>query len=186
MNSLVASALPGRVRLRGPVLRQARALAQAHSALQAQPGVIRVQTNARVGSLLLHYDAATLPQPQAEALLAAAVQAALQPAANDDAGAAARPSSPAPRQPRQNRRAAASAARAAHLSVPAAPPAPHPHHAPARNVINRWAKRGMLLTLGASLALAATGAKRGHAALGGVFVLLLGVHLAVHRRRLLK
>ena len=68
MNSLVASALPGRVRLRGPVLRQARALAQARSALQAQPGVIRVQTNARVGSLLLHYDAATLPQPQAEAL----------------------------------------------------------------------------------------------------------------------
>ena len=186
MNSLVASALPGRVRLRGPVLRQARALAQARSALQAQPGVICVQTNARVGSLLLHYDAATLPQPQAEALLAAAVQAALQPAANDDAGAAACPSSPAPRQPRQNRRAAASAARAAHLSVPAAPPAPHPHHAPARNVINRWAKRGMLLTLGASLALAATGAKRGHAALGGVFVLLLGVHLAVHRRRLLK
>ena len=114
------------------------------------------------------------------------MQAALQPAANDDAGAAACPSSPAPRQPRQNRRAAASAARAAHLSVPAAPPAPHPHHAPARNVINRWAKRGMLLTLGASLALAATGAKRGHAALGGVFVLLLGVHLAVHRRRLLK
>ena len=39
---------------------------------------------------------------------------------------------------------------------------------------------------GASLALAATGAKRGHAALGGVFVLLLGVHLAVHRHRLLK
>ena len=79
MNSLVASALPGRVRLRGPVLRQARALAQARSALQAQPGVIRVQTNARVGSLLLHYDAATLPQPQAEALLAAAVQAAPWP-----------------------------------------------------------------------------------------------------------
>ena len=99
MNSLVASALPGRVRLRGPVLRQARALAQARSALQAQPGVISVQTNARVGSLLLHYDAATLPQPQAEALLAAAVQAALQPAANDDAGAAARPPRPAPRQP---------------------------------------------------------------------------------------
>ena len=99
--------------------------------------VIRVQTNTRVGSLLLHYDAATLPQPQAEALLAAAVQAALQPAANDDAGAAACSSSPAPRQPRQNRRAAASAARAAHLSVPAAPPAPHPHHASARNVINR-------------------------------------------------
>lgn len=52
--------------------------------------------------------------------------------------------------------------------------------------INRAAKIGMLGSLGASLALAATGNKRLHAATGMVFVACLGVHLATHRRNLLR
>lgn len=52
--------------------------------------------------------------------------------------------------------------------------------------INRTAKIGMLGSLGASLALAAVGKKRWHAATGMVFVACLGVHLATHRRQLLR
>ncbi|MBI2306368.1 MAG: cation transporter [Rhodocyclales bacterium] len=52
--------------------------------------------------------------------------------------------------------------------------------------INRIAKYGMLGSLGASLALAAAGNKRWHAATGIVFVACLGVHLATHRRQLLR
>lgn len=52
--------------------------------------------------------------------------------------------------------------------------------------INRYAKRGMLISLAASLALAAAGRKRWHAATGGVFVAFLAAHLLVHRRHLLR
>lgn len=51
---------------------------------------------------------------------------------------------------------------------------------------NRVAKIGMLAGLPISLALAAVGSKKLHAATGGVFSLLLVVHLLVHRRHLLK
>lgn len=52
--------------------------------------------------------------------------------------------------------------------------------------VNRYAKAGMLGSLSASLALAATGQKRLHAVTGGIFVACLGVHLGVHRRSLLR
>lgn len=52
--------------------------------------------------------------------------------------------------------------------------------------INRAAKVGMLGCLGASLAFAALGKKRAHVASGIAFVACLGVHLAVHRRHLLR
>lgn len=54
------------------------------------------------------------------------------------------------------------------------------------NRVNRAAKIGMLGSLGASLALAATGNKRWHAVTGGVFVACLGVHLGLHRKALLR
>ena len=56
----------------------------------------------------------------------------------------------------------------------------------ARVRINRAAKAGMLGSLAVSLALAAAGNKRWHAASGLVFVACLGVHLTVHRRHLLR
>lgn len=52
--------------------------------------------------------------------------------------------------------------------------------------LNTWAKYGMLGSLGASLALAAAGSKKAHAATGGLFLALLGIHMAVHRRHLFK
>lgn len=52
--------------------------------------------------------------------------------------------------------------------------------------VNRYAKRGMLASLAVSLLLAAAGLKRWHAASGGVFLASLLVHLAVHRRHVLR
>lgn len=55
-----------------------------------------------------------------------------------------------------------------------------------RNRVNRAAKLGMLGSLGTSLVLAAAGQKHWHAVAGGVFVACLGVHLAVHRKHILR
>jgi len=52
--------------------------------------------------------------------------------------------------------------------------------------VNRYAKVGMMGSLATSLALAAAGQKRGHAVAGGLFVACLGVHLATHRKSLLR
>ncbi|AYH42212.1 HMA2 domain-containing protein [Azoarcus sp. DN11] len=84
-----------------------------------------------------------------------------------------------------------SAAVGAELAPPAAPRAEdHAPRTPRRwqrdRRLNTWAKYGMLGSLGVSLALAAAGNKKAHAATGGLFLGLLGVHLAVHRRHLFK
>lgn len=52
--------------------------------------------------------------------------------------------------------------------------------------INRAAKAGMLASLAATLALAATGNKRWHTLAGIGFVGCLAVHLAAHRQHLLR
>lgn len=52
--------------------------------------------------------------------------------------------------------------------------------------LNRAAKAGMIGSLATSMALAAAGNKRWHAATGGVFLCCLSVHLVVHRRHLLR
>lgn len=52
--------------------------------------------------------------------------------------------------------------------------------------LNRAAKAGMIGSLATSMALAAAGNKRWHAATGAIFLCCLGVHLAVHRRHLLR
>ena len=64
---------------------------------------------------------------------------------------------------------------------------PRPVLRPSTRVrVNRYAKRGMLASLATSLLLAAAGQKRWHIATGGVFVASLMVHLAVHRRHLVR
>ncbi len=55
-----------------------------------------------------------------------------------------------------------------------------------RRQINRVAKFGMLTSLTGSLALLAAGQKRGHALAGTLFIGCLGIHLATHRRALLR
>ncbi|ATE61081.1 HMA2 domain-containing protein [Thauera sinica] len=67
-----------------------------------------------------------------------------------------------------------------------AAPARAPGQRSLRVQVNRYAKMGMIGSLATSLALAATGQKRGHAVSGAIFVACLGVHLGVHRRHLLR
>lgn len=62
---------------------------------------------------------------------------------------------------------------------------PRRTHSPQRRV-NRYAKYGMLGSLATSLAFAATGRKRWHAASGGLFLVCLAMHLAMNRRDLLR
>ena len=80
------------------------------------------------------------------------------------------------------------AALAALLPPPATPAALQAPRASRTQTLraNRLAKRGMLASLAASMALAAVGAKRSHIWTGVVFLHALGVHLWVYRRSLLR
>lgn len=80
--------------------------------------------------------------------------------------------------------AAIDAATDAELSAP--PPQVVAKKRPMKMQINRYAKMGMLATLGTSLALAAAGNKRWHAAIGAGFVACLGVHLSTHYRHVFR
>lgn len=139
MTSIV-SAIPGRIRVRLPQLRDAARLERLRAMLAADAAVHECETNPAAGSLLLHYDAAKVAPEIMEALVDAAV---------DDELAAPRPDT-------------------------------------AKIRLNRHAKRGMLLSLALSLAFAAAGKKRWHTLSGGLFLVGLGLHLAIHRRRLLR
>ncbi len=55
-----------------------------------------------------------------------------------------------------------------------------------RRQTNQLAKIGMLGSLATSLALLATGQKRGHAVAGALFVAGLGVHLSIYRRSIFR
>lgn len=157
--NLIASSLPGRLRLHAPALRRAAPMRRLVADLAGLPGVVSVTDNARAGSILLHYDAACVARADFEAAATRAAEKVLD---------AASPPAAVP--------AAASA-----------PESPQRHRvAPSLRVrINRQAKRGMLASLSLSLLLAATGAKRWHVWTGGVFLFALAVHLYVHRRHLL-
>jgi hypothetical protein len=55
-----------------------------------------------------------------------------------------------------------------------------------RRRANRYAKYGAIASLVTSLAFAAAGRKRAHTLTGGVFLAFLGLHMAIHRRNLLR
>lgn len=156
----VASALPGRIRLRDPTLRQRAASERLAVALRALRGVRQVDANLAAGSLLVQYDAAACDRAELEAQVAQLVAATLPAAA-----AAPTPAPmPATASSSPSRRSRRNVSRAA----------------------NRVAKIGMLTSFPLALALAATGNKRLHAAAGGVFTAFLAVHWVVHRRHLFK
>lgn len=154
--AVIVASIAGRLRLRNARLRHPRHSDEASATLRALAGVNCVTANPTVGSLLVHYDATHVRQPEMEARVLAAL-AALLPADVPVVQQAVADTAP----PRSNRRQAA-------------------------REWNRAAKLGMLASLPVSLALAAGGAKKLHAVTGGVFTALLLVHLAVHRRHLVK
>jgi hypothetical protein len=61
------SFIQGRVRVRAPGLRDAGTLSGIQGMLAAQDGVLAIKGNARVGSLLVLYDPARIPQERLEA-----------------------------------------------------------------------------------------------------------------------
>lgn len=66
---MIVRILPGRVRLRTPALRRASNAAALRKALLALTGVQDLQVNARVGSLLVHYDPQVLSEDALRTLL---------------------------------------------------------------------------------------------------------------------
>lgn len=259
MNDILVSDVPGRIRLRGALLRQPALLASLTHALQSLPGMFGVQANARVGSLLLVFDVTRLSRDEIGAQLApmleqargsaqpsgrdqsvpvepvagraraaeraatASMAASGQPSHHQGAGQAARqpdaisrggdaPASTgrgfafwrrAPAREAQITEQAGDQAvsgRPGSAGVRARPEgvlagraltaertrAARPRAGRFRKQLNRVSKGGMLLSLGTSLGLAATGAKRGHIYSGGAFVALLAGHLWTHRKHLLK
>lgn len=150
----IVSAVPGRIRIRDPLLRDATRQERLGAVLAELDGVVEVEGNPRTGSMLLRYIAEHTARIDMEARVATAVAAELAPqavATQEEAGGRRKL-----RRWQRDRR------------------------------LNTWAKYGMLGSLGVSLALAAAGSKKAHAATGGLFLGLLGVHMAVHRRHLFK
>lgn len=155
---LIASSIPGRLRLRDRALRNPARLEDLRRTVARWRGVEVAEANPLAGSLLLRYDPARLPQARIEA------------------------------------RIAQLASKSAPVKSPAERPAPARHggtpraHAGGtlRVRTNRWAKRGMLLSLAISLLLAGAGRKRWHALAGGLFLASLAVHLWAQRRHILR
>lgn len=161
----IVAAIPGRLRIRDAALHQPARLQALQTRLLALPGVLSARGNAAAASLVLHYDAAQQPPHEMQTLVGRTADSLLQPERAARApSSTARPTAAPPRVP------------AEHRASPAG----------RRRALNRVAKISMLASLTTSLALAAAGNKRWHAATGAFFVAWLGVHLATHRRHLLR
>lgn len=106
--------------------------------------------------------------------------------------AAARPSGPEPRSDADGARGGAARrdGRARQAAAGGAEPAASWWRArpggTLRVRVNRVARRGMLVSLAASMVLAALGRKRWHTVTGLVFLKFLAMHLWVHRRHLIR
>lgn len=188
MNRIV-SALPGRIRLRDPALRALRTNERLQTIIAKFDGVRSVEGRTKSGSVLLLYDATRIDRSAMEAQVEAAAAAEL--ALQD--GVPSRSAPPAAAPDRTAKRASRFPAGRASPASPTRPATiPGDRRGPPFSTrailrqLNEYAKFGMIASLGASLALAAAGRKRLHIATGGVYLALLGIHLAVHRRQLLK
>lgn len=147
----IASSIPGRLRLRGALLRDLSLLDRLSGKIAQWRHVSSVDANSRTGSLLVHYDAACLEPDVVMARIDKAIAGYVQ---------------------------------LTHRNVGQIPMSASGGSSRVR--VNRYAKRGMLLSLSVSLLLAGAGLKRWHALTGGLFVASLAVHLWVHRRHVLR
>ncbi len=152
-------------------------------------GVRSVEGRAKSGSVLLLYDATRIDRSSMEARVEAAAAAELAPQGgvpSRRAPRAAAPDQAAKSASRVSPRRASPASPTRQASVPGDRRGPPFSRRAILRRLNGYAKFGMMASLGASLALAAAGNKRLHIATGGVYLALLGIHMAVHRRQLLK
>jgi hypothetical protein len=137
----IASATPGRVRLKAPDLADVSMLDGVVRQLTALPGVRTVRVNAHASSVVVTFDDAHIDADSIATFVC---------------GLIGTPSA----KPRSSKTL--------------------------RLRANRYAKYGAMASLAASMAFAAAGNKRWHIATGGVFLACLGVHMAVHRRHLVR
>lgn len=156
-SALVVASIPGRLRLRDRRWRGSPRCLDLAARLRAVEGVLAAEPTVAAGSVLVRYDPSRWTVSGIEEALVAEVHSAFPDVAAAPPAAAA----PTPAEPGISRREMA-------------------------RRWNRFAKLGMLASFPVSLALAAAGGKKLHAATGGVFSLLMLVHLLVHRRHLVK
>ncbi len=157
----VASSLPGRIRLRHPALRNPDRLARLQRTIAQWSHVQAIMANAKVGSLLMHYDVTAVPHEDFVRQCELAFKEVLPTPAR---------TAPPPSASRSHLRSSGGQSRGGTPRVRA----------------NRMAKRAMLASLAATMLLAALGAKRWHLWTAIAFLHALGVHLWVHRRNLLR
>ncbi|MFC5357445.1 hypothetical protein [Azospirillum himalayense] len=152
--SPIASAVPGRIRVRHPLLRRTDRFQEALGRLETLDAVRVTGSNPAVGSVLLSYDPAVVTPDDARSQVEALLSAVLHPAE-------APPSAEAPAPVVE--------------SKPATPEL--------KWRINRAAKIGMMGSMAATLAALGVG-KRVHAGFGTLFVAFMLVHMTVQRKRL--
>jgi len=152
-----ASVLPGRIRLRHPVLRNRDVHARVLERLQ---GFADIESNPAVGSLLLRFDPKDRGMEARIRAEVAAVLGAAAPAADPPSAVIADPApTSAPHAPRRRRRA--------------------------KWELNRAAKIGAVMSMAASLA-ALRASRKLHAQAGVLAVALMLIHILVHRRHVLR
>lgn len=152
----LVSALPGRMRLRHPLLRRPGHNRDLAERLAALDGLRVAESSTTAGSLLVLYDPACVDRAVAEAHATASAAAVL-----GTTHAAPEPAeSPAP-APQTGGQGGQSLTRR----------------------VNRAAKIGMMGSMAATLAALGVG-KRVHAGAGAAFVAMMLVHMAIQRKRL--
>lgn len=184
--SRIVSALPGRIRLRDPALRAPRTNERLQAVVAKFDGVRSVEGRPNSGSVVLLYDAATVDRSSMEARVEAAAAAELAPRDGDPPRATTSSTSTEGAAKSAGRPRATRASVARPVTVPGDRRGPPFSGRAILRLLNGYAKVGMMASLGASLALAAVGNKRLHIATGGVYLAFLSIHMAVHRRQLLK
>lgn len=152
----IASSLPGRIRLRHVDLRDGAKLAALAGTVKKWRHIRSVSGNPRAGSLLVHYDESALDPERISARLSATLAKVL---------------GNSPREP---------------VSQPAPVRATPRRSLSRRARANRWAKRVMVGSLAASVALGVARHKRWHILTGWTFVGALAVHLWVYRKHIFR
>ncbi len=164
----IASHVPGRLRLRHAALRRAGVVDDVVVAITSGEGVTSVAGNPRTAGILVLYDVARLPPPEAEALAWAALVevAALADDDRPDGGGD-------PDEPDAVRIEPGATSR----------PSGRTLYATTYRRIRVPVNVAMLATLGGSLLALGVG-RRAHAALGVAHLGVLALHLVQYRRRL--
>ena len=156
----IVSSVPGRLRLKGELLRRETPRTRLERDLLALYGVTDLRPNPRAGSLVVHYDRVGCTVPEMEARIRHLIGSAVPSPAHSS---------------KKNPSAAGTRRRPGQRSL--------------RMRVNRVSKLGMLTSLAASLAVTQVhprGWKYWHATTGWLVVACLGVHLLVYRRHLLR